>query len=306
MKRLAQWAGYIGLGVAAFIMFLYWTFPFDQLKGRVEGAIEGALGANYDVRITQISPSFITGVVMKNVVLSVHSGGQAQSILEVDKMRMRVGLFSLIFGNPEASFSLQFKKSTIDGTISKKDNNIRMTADLDPIILSNVPWFVNVLGLKLDGKMSGTISMTLSTDGKTPSEGAVALDFRGGALQAGSKIPLGQAGSMDITGPITFAQGEDSKLVMKWSKGMVDLSQWKWADGDIQLDLKGQAFTGMAAANTRLNINGTITLSPQFEKDFPIIALISKQKQADGSYTIAVTGNLSHPAVKVGEFTLPL
>lgn len=307
MKRLAQWAGYIGLGVVAYILFLYWTFPFDQLKGRVEGAIEGAMGANYDVRIQQMSPSFVTGVVLKNVALSVHRDGQAQTILEVDKMRMRVGLFSVIFGNPELSFSLQFKKSAIDGTATKKDNLVQITADLDPLLLTNVPWFANVLGLKLDGKLSGTVTMTLSTDGKTPSDGSVNLSFQGGALQAGSKIPLGPMGNLDVSNAITFAAGKDSKLIMKWSKGMIDLTQWKWAEGDIQLDLKGQAFTGMTAANTRLNINGTIALSPQFEKDFALIAaMIAKQKQTDGSYSIAVTGNLNHPAIKVGEFTLPL
>lgn len=306
MKRLAQWAGYIGVGFFAYILFVYWTFPFDNLKSRIEGAIEGALGSDYDVRITQLSPSFITGAVMKGVTLSVRSGAELQTVLDVDKARVRVGIFSLIFGNPEVSFSLQFKKSAIRGAVSKKDNTIQISADIDPVTLSNVPWFANVLGLKLDGKMSGTIMLVMPLGGKSSSEGSVNLAFQGGALQAGSKIPLGQAGSMDVTNTITFAQGKDSNLVVKWSKGMMDLSQWKWADGDIQLDLKGQVFTAQTAANSRLNINGTITLSPQFEKDFPIITMISKQKQADGSYAISVTGNLNHPAVKVGEFTLPL
>lgn len=305
MKRLAQWAGYIGLGLIAYVMFLYWTFPFDQLKGRLEGAIEKSLGADYDVRIAHISPSFITGVVMKGVSLSVRSGSATQTIMDVDKARLRVGLFSLIFGNPEASFSLQFKKSSIDGTVGKRDNAIRVSAELDPLLMGNVPWFATVLGLQLDGKISGSLSMTMFTDGNKPSEGSVELNFQGGELKAGSKIPLGQAGSMDVTNPITFAVGKDSQLVMKWSKGMLDLTQWKWLEGDIQLDLKGQAFTGASAASTRLNVNGTITLSPQFEKDFPIIAMISKQKQADGSYAIAITGNISHPAIKVGDFTLP-
>lgn len=306
MKKLAQWAGYIALGGVAYILFLYWTFPFDNLKGRLEGGIEKALGPDYDIRISHISPSFITGVVLKGVSLTVRSGGVAQPMLDVDRAKLRVGLFSLLLGNPEASFSLQFKKSTIDGSVTKRDNNLQIVADLDPVQLTTVPWFASVLGLKLAGNISGTLTMTMPLEGNKPSEGAVNLVFQGGELQAGSKIPLGQAGSMDITNAIKFAQGKDSKLVMKWSKGLVDLSSWKWADGDIQLDLKGQAFTAMNAANTRLNVNGTITLSPQFEKDFPILTMISKQKQADGSYAISVTGNLNHPAVKVGEFTLPL
>lgn len=306
MKKLAQWAGYIALGVVAYVLFLYWTFPFDQLKGRLEGAIESALGPDYDVRISSISPSFVTGAVLKGVSLSVRSNGVAQPMLDVDKARVRVGLFSVLLGSPEANFSLQFKKSTIDGSVSKRDTNLLISAELDPVQLANVPWFTNVLGLQLDGKISGTLSMTLPLEGNKPTEGSVNLAFQGGALQAGSKIPLGQLGSMDITNAIKFAQGKDSKLVMKWSKGLVDLSSWKWADGDIQLDLKGQAFTSVNAANTRLNVNGTITLSPQFEKDFPITMMISKQKQADGSYAISVTGNLNHPGIKVGEFNLPL
>lgn len=306
MKRLAKWAGYIALGITAYGMFVYWTFPFDQVKGRLEGAIEKGLGADYDVRITQISPSFITGAVLKGVTVSVRDKGVTQTVLDVDKARLRVGLLSLIFGNPQASFSLQFKKSTIDGTVSRRDNAIQIHADLDPVLMPSVPWFVNVLGLKLGGAISGTLAMTMPTEGNKPSEGSVNLSFQGGELMAGSKIPLGQAGNLDVTSAITFAQGKDSKLVVKWSKGMVDLSQWKWADGDIQFDLKGQAFSGATLSSTRLNINGSMTLSPKFEKDFPIITMFSKQKQADGSYPISVTGPLSRPAVKVGDFTLPL
>ncbi len=305
MKRFVQWAGYIGLGLVAYVMFLYWTFPFDQLKGRLEGAIEKALGTDYDVRITHIAPSFVTGVVMKGVSVSLLRSGTSQTVMDIDKARLRVGLFSLIFGNPEAGFSLQFKKSSIDGTVGRRDNSVQINADLDPLLLPNVPWFANVLGLQLDGRISGTLSLTMAVDGNKPSEGSVDLKFQGGELKAGSKIPLGQAGSMDVTNPIRFATGKDSKLAIKWSKGLVDFTQWKWSEGDIQLDLKGQAFTAVTVANTRLNINGTITLSPQFEKDFPIIAMISKQKQADGSYAVSITGNLNHPSIKVGELTLP-
>ncbi len=306
MKRLARWAGYIALGMLAYLFFVYWTFPFDQLKGRLEGAIEKAMGPDYDIHIAHIAPSFITGVVLKGVSVSVRSGGVAQPMLDVDKAKVRVGLFSFILGNPEASFSLQLKKSTIDGKVGKRDNALHIDADLDPLLLTNVPWFPNVLGLKMDGKISGTLSMVMPLEGNKPSEGSVNLVFQGGELQAGSKIPLGQAGSMDVTNGIKFAQGKDSKLVMKWSKGLVDLTAWKWVDGDLQLDLKGQAFTGATAANTRLIVTGTISLSPQFEKDFPIITMIAKQKQADGSYPISITGNVSHPGVKVGDFTLPL
>lgn len=302
IRKIVQWAGYIVLGLIAYVMFMYWTFPFDQLKGRLEGAIEKSLGPDYDVRIASIAPNFVTGVVMKGVSLSIRSGSTTQTILDVDKAKLRVGLFSLIFGNPEASFSLQFKKSSIDGTVQKRDNVIHFKADLDPLLMANVPWFTTVLGLQLDGKVSGALSISTPVDGNKPSEGSVDLGFQGGELKAGSRVPLGQLGSMVVTNPIKFAQGKDSKLAIKWSKGMMDLTQWKWADGDIQLDLKGQLFTGASAANTRLNVNGTITLSPQFEKDFPIIAMISKQ--ADGSYSISITGNLNRPSIKIGDFTL--
>ncbi|PIR20020.1 MAG: type II secretion system protein GspN [Deltaproteobacteria bacterium CG11_big_fil_rev_8_21_14_0_20_47_16] len=306
MKRFAQWAGYIVFGVLAFLFFLYWTFPFDQVKGRLEGGLESALGSDYGVRIDSISSSFITGVALKGVTISTRTKGELIPIMVVNKARLRVGLFSVIFGNPSVSFSLDFKKSSIDGTVVKRDNKLSINASLEPMLLQSVPWFSDVLGLNLDGKITGVISMTMALDGKTPSEGAAKLAFLAGELKAGSKIPLGQFGSMDVATPVKFAQNKDSKLVMDWSKGMVNLKEFIWSEGDLQIDLKGQFFTGANLASTRLNINGTIKLSPEFEKEFPIVAMISKQKQADGSYPIALTGNLTHAGIKIGEFTLPL
>jgi len=306
MKRLAQWAGYIAFFFAAFLFFLYWTFPFDQIKGRIENGLESALGSNYSVRINSIASSFITGVSLKGITIVTRGNGDTTPVLNVDKAKVRVGLFSVIFGNPSISFSMDFKKSTIEGTIVKRDNQMLIDASLDPVLLQNVPWFSAVLGLQLNGKIVGTMTMKVPLDGKTPSEGAIKLAFSGGELAAGSKIPLGQFGTMDISTPLRFAQGKDSKLDIKWSKGMADLSDFTWSEGDLQIHLKGQVFTGANVAAARLNVNGTIKLSPEFEKEFPIVAMISKQKQPDGSYPITLTGNLNRPGIKIGEFTLPL
>lgn len=302
IKTIVKWAGYIVLGLIAYVMFLYWTFPFDQLKGRLEGAIEKSLGPDYDVRIANIAPSFVTGVVMKGVSLSVRSGSTTQTLLDVDKAKLRVGLFSLIFGNPEATFSLRFKKSTIEGSLAKDDNIIRISAELDPLLISNVPWFANVSGLQLDCKIAGTLTMAMPTDGNKPSEGSVNLSFQGGELKAGSKISLGEMGAKDIVVPMKFAESKDSKWTMKWSKGVVDLSQFKWSGGDFQLELGGQIFSGVALASTRLNIKGNMILSPEFEKEFgDFVSVILKLKQADGSYPMSVSGNLSAPDVSVAE-----
>lgn len=306
MKLLAKWAGYIALGAVAYIMFMYWTFPYDQLKNRLESGIEQALGADYDVTIGSMSPSFVTGAVLKDVKINLRSGAELKLVLQADKARVRVGLFSLLLGNPSVSFSLLMKKSTIDGSISKRDNGFVATVELDPLLFSSVDWFSSKLGLKLDGKMKGQIAVNLGSDASRGSDGSIDIKFQNGELAAGTKISLGAAGSMELTNPIRFAQDSDSKLDVKWGKGLVQLNEWKWSGGDLQVNLKGQIFTGNTMSNYRLNVNGSVTLSPQFEKDFPIVALIAKQKQADGSYAIAVTGNMDHPAIKIGDFPLPL
>lgn len=302
IRKIVQWAGYIALGLIAYVMFLYWTFPFDQLKGRLEGAIEKSLGPDYDVRIASIAPNFVTGVVMKGVSLSVRSGSTTQPILDVDKAKLRVGLFSIIFGNPEASFSLQFKKSTIDGTVQKRDNVIQFKADLDPLLMSNVPWLADLSGVKLDCKVTGTLTVAVPADGNKPSEGSVTFSFQGGELKTGSKIPLGDMGAKDVIVPMKFALNKDSKWTMKWSKGTVDVSQFKWSGGDFQLDLNGQIFSGASLANTRLNIKGSMMFSPEFEKEFSdFVSVIRPLKQTDGSYPMNISGNLNAPNVNIAD-----
>ena len=103
-----------------------------------------------------------------------------------------------------------------------------------------------------------------------------------------------------------ITKGRDSRLKLTIDKGAVNVDEFRLAGGDLGLDLKGKVFLSTVLSNYRLNLTGSFAISDKLGQAIPFLFMAEKQKQADGSYPLTITGRLSEPAIKVGTFTLPL
>jgi type II secretion system protein N len=285
-----------------FFLFLYWMFPYDILKDRVAAAIEEPLGRAVEVSIGEIEPYYFTGISISKLSLSSPANGGSRPIIELQKVRGRISLFSLLFGNPRITFMIRSGKGRIEGSGRQTDVGFDLELELDDFDVSTVKWLSSAAGLNLTGFLSGDIDISVDRARPTRSKGKIDLKFKNFKLNpsnlmvADTAIPIPE---------IIFSKAQGSILKLDIDKGSATVEEFKFTEGDLQLDLKGKVFLSTVVSNYRLNLSGSFAVSEKLAKEVPYLVMADSQKQQDGSYPLAVTGRISSPSVKIGTFTLP-
>jgi len=303
MPKILKYIAYAILFVFSFFLFLYWMFPYEILKDRVASAIEEPLARQVEVSIGDIEPYYFTGLEISDMKLVGRTNGEARPLAEFGKVRVRAALFSLIFGNPRISFLIKSGKGEIAGSAKQTDEGFDIDVDLDDFDVGSVKWLESQSGIKLSGKLSGNVTLKIDRARPVRTAGKVDLsldDFKLGQSQltaGGANIPIPD---------MVITKGRGSRLKFTIDKGAVNIDEFKLSDGDLGLDLKGKLFLSTVLSNYRLNLTGSFRASDKLTEAFPLLFMVEKQKQADGSYPLTVTGRLSEPSIKVGTFTLPL
>ena len=111
MPKIFKYIGYLIIFVITFVIFLYWLFPYSVLKDRVASAIEEPFKGSVQVSIGEIEPYYFTGVSISNLEISSRVGDRLDKLIELQKIRGRASLFSLLFGNPDISFLIKAGKT---------------------------------------------------------------------------------------------------------------------------------------------------------------------------------------------------
>lgn len=292
------------LWVFLFVFFVYETFPYSMLSSRVSSVIEQSLGGKYELRVGELYPSFFTAMVIKDASLASREDDARLPVVKLTKAKARVGLFSLLFGRPSVSFYLDAKKSSIDGSIMLSDTDYQLSVDLDPFDLSDWEYLRSKLGLKMASDIQGTIELSGKRDQLATTNGKVDLELNKIEILP-SSIALGAGGSFDLANAIRLAKGSKSRLVMNIEKGAARIEKLVFADGDLNVDASGQVYLATRFESFRLNIQGSFTPSKNFEEAVPILFLVQKYRKEDGSYPFSVSGRITCPQVKVGDFILP-
>ncbi len=303
MPKILKYIIYLFVFAFSFVLFLYWMFPYDILKDRVASAIEAPLGGSVEVSIGGIEPYYFTGVEISNLKLVSRVNGEARPVADFGKVRARASLFSLLFGSPNISFLVRSGKGEISGSGRQTDEGLDISLDFDDFDIQSLKALESRYGVKLSGKVQGSVELKIDKVRPVRTGGKVDLSFDDFKL-AQSQLNIGGAG---IPLPETaITKGRDSRLKLTIDKGAVSVDEFRLAGGDLGLDLKGKVFLSTVLSNYRLNLTGSFAISDKLGQAIPFLFMAEKQKQADGSYPLTITGRLSEPAIKVGTFTLPL
>lgn len=304
MSKFFKYIAYTILFVVSFVIFLYWVFPYDSLKDRLISGIERQLGGSLEVDADELDTYWFTGVEIDKLKFSSRDeAGNAREALVLDKARFRASLFSLIFGSPRVSYYIRAGGGEIEGTAHQTEEGFEFTANFDDFNVSAFKMMTTVLGLKLKGTINGSVEMNVNQQRLVRTTGKVDLKLDDFTLDQSDA----HFGPMDVPLPnLAITKGGGSQIKGEVDKGQVALDSIALKGGDLQLDISGKIFLSNTFANSRFNVRGSFKASPALEKALPFLFIVEKQKAADGSYPLSITGRLTSPVIKVGNFTLPL
>lgn len=304
MPKALKYAGYFCLFVFSFFVFLYWTFPYDVLKDRLVTAATQQLGGDYDVKVGDLSPSFFTGALLKNVKILKHEGDKVSTVWGASKVKIRASLSSILFGKTNISFDVKNQKSEVEGSFKTTDDGFSFDGEFEDFNIGDFGIFTGEDSAKLVSAINGSLRLNINKRQIIQSSGMADLKLSNISLKAG-ELKLGEGVSFNIP-ELILSKGSGSTLKFELTKGAIRIKEIKLEEGDLKLDLTGDVFMSSTFKNYRMNLRGSFSVSQKLEQAIPILFMVEKQRQPDGTYPVTITGRIGQPSIKIGDFTLPL
>lgn len=298
MNKFVLWVINITGGVFFFFFFLFLFFPFDSVLTHLISRVETETGGLYRVTVGEMKPSVIFRTVFKD--FKVHKNVDGADAVIVDLPEVKVGLryLPLLAGNLDASFVGKGRKGKMEGSLNLSKTEFSLDMDVNKMGFLDFPYLAAALHVPLEGEMEGNIGFKLFPTQITKNEGEIDLKLLNFKIPPSHLTPYS---GFDVDLPETILSGETGGVIrMKMEKGKLDITEFKFPGDDIILNISGLVQLNRRFSLSRLTINGTFQLSDKLKEAFPLIMVIDKQKNADGSYPLAISGRISKPQVKVG------
>jgi type II secretion system protein N len=311
-KRILPKVGYPILYVFCLILFCSWTFPYGKLKDRITGSFNAqqrAAGSHDELQIDDMGSSFITGATMKGVRLTgaAAESGKAPTATKIDEVTVRISLLSLLVGNRDVSFHVKAFGGAVDGSFDDHGQKEKdFAATLEAIDVGQLTPLVELIGLPLEGALSGQVKISMPEGKASQANGSVSLETEGLAVGDGKAklkgalaLPRVNVGTLSIVG-----EAKDGVLkVTKLGATGKDVE----VQGEGRVQLREQAMESTCDLNVRFKINDGYRNKSEMTKGlfgapgstapaaFELAdARIKQSKRPDGFYGWRARGMLGH------------
>lgn len=313
----SAWLPYVGYNAlfwCAFWLFCYWTFPYERVASQLVDRV-AASGKGYTLEIGDLSPYWLSGVELSDVVLRKDSAeplptpapGDKTPVpdraLRVREVRARLGLLPLIFGTKKLNFDAELESGEIAGTYVGDGPAHSIEAKLEGVDLGKLGVLESVAQVPVQGVLSGDIDLSLAEDPKL-SQGSVKLTLNKLTVGDGkAKVKVGGLGGLTLD-PI---EAGDLTLEFDIKDGVGVLSRLATDGKDLKLKGSGDVRLGTPFSSSRLSVLVSIKFtdayrnkSPRTQAMFGLLdnagsPQITAAKTADGGLQYRLTGTLSSP-----------
>ena len=307
MPKPLKYILYAALFVFSFCLFVYWMLPMNAVKSRIIGSVEGALGPGYEVKIGTLKTSWLTGVSIRDFSIAGLEDGRSLPLFKADQLKVRIGLFSLLFGGAKVSFDARTGKARIEGVLHQSDQGISFDGSFEEFDLAQIPFLRRATGLNLSSIMEGDI--LVDYDAKQPLKTTGKIDVTiGNLLLKASEISLGEMGSFPLPDLNMGKQGSVVKASIE--KGAINMESLLIHGDDLNLDLSGKIFLAPMISRYRMNLQGNFQFSPKLwgvvDPILPAKWLeeLKKQKGAKDNFPVSVSGQFASPQVYSGSVAI--
>jgi type II secretion system protein N len=285
MRTLRTSIFYIAYIVSAAIIFLYYLFPSDIVRGYIVSQL-GKKAPGLQVGIREIRPSFPPGLSMIGLDIAY----QGETLIVADRIRFSPMIGSL-FGDV---LSLHFGGSAYGGGLngkidfSRADPGERMSieATLAGLQLQNLSSFRNLPGHKLTGLLGANLK----------------FENQGGSKQRGkADITLSEL-IIQLSAPIFGIEILTFKVIegdATLSDQVLQITQCTLKGAEMDGKLSGTITLKSPIEESLLNLTGTVRPHHQFlaavKKTVPIISMLGQKRAGDAVMSFRIDGVLGKP-----------
>ena len=300
LRSLGGWALYPAFFVLCFVLFSYWTFPYDAVRDRL---IEEASKRGYELEIIELSPSRLTGATLSGVRLVLPSDGAGDAPpldFVLDEVTVRAGIIAMLQGKTALTFDAELANGEAEGDIELgKENEMTLDITLDEIDLGRIPALRQFTKVPVQGVVTGEVVLDMPTEVKE-STGNVDLTI------AGLKIGDGKT-KIDIPGwgglTIDEADAGNLELQATIEDGSMDLTRLQAHGTDLKIDATGNVRLSRSLSRSQLDLLARLKVEDAYKKKSAKIAsaleLASARPEfksaqtADGALQYRLAGSLA-------------
>ncbi|MFO0673623.1 MAG: type II secretion system protein GspN [Polyangiaceae bacterium] len=324
LKRLAPKLGYPLLYVVCLVVFATWVMPYARLRDRIVAqfnALQKPGAGAQELQIDELSSSWLTGLKAKGVHLFVASSDASKppAELKVDEAKARVSILSALVGNRSVSFDVDAFDGHVEGSYSERGKDREVEVDIKGIELGQAEILAAMLSVPLEGKLTGTVKITMPEGKAAKGSGNVALELEGAAVGKGKEFEL----AVPNMGKLALPRLTIGNLTIQAEAKEGILRINKLAAGGKDLDLNGEGRIQMRelATDSIADINLTLKIADAYktknDKTKSIFGepgksglldfdpKVKQMKRPDGSYSVRLAGPLSKMQPMPGT-TIPL
>ncbi|MEO1338695.1 MAG: type II secretion system protein GspN, partial [Myxococcota bacterium] len=231
--------GYIAFFLFAFVIGLYWSFPFESAKDRILRT--ASKQTKMTITAKSLEPNWVTGAVAKGI--KIQTAADAEPI-ELSQVYVRAHVLPMLTGGRGFTVDAPIAKGDVHADIVQSSKGADIDAQAEGLEIALLPGLAEKTGLKLAGDVDLDVDLFAGTDPKT-SEGVLKIKAAGLETLKGGKmsnfpIPELNVGSFDWTIPV--------------KNGEALLEQLTITGGDVDLRVDGKITLGSPLDRSLLNL----------------------------------------------------
>jgi len=187
LKKILLWIGYPAFYFFCFFVFAYFTFPFEHVRDRI--IVEFAkdqqkTGGAMRLEIEELTSYWVSGVDARGIRLispapppAADGTKKPASEIEIERLTARVSILPLLIGRVTFNITAKAMGGTIEASSSKKGEDRTLEADIEKLAVGRVTPLVEMVGLPMEGDLSGHIDISMPEGKLAKSNGTVKLTF---------------------------------------------------------------------------------------------------------------------------------
>jgi len=285
--------GYAAFAVAAFLVALRYTFPYDAVRERMTRL---AAASGYAVEVQELGPGGgLLGVTARGLTVDDGSGLK----FPVEEVTTSLRLWSVLTGHPSVAFDVRIWDGRVTGTVGVSGDERPLELTAAGLDLARALPLRRASGLELVGKLSAEADLVLPVTPQGKTAGAAQARVEGAGVSGGQVPVPGMEGGLpvprlslgEVTAEVKVDQGKATFQKLEAKGGDAELTT-----SDVFLVLQRRLKDSPISGRARFRIKDTFwsQSGTQGLRGIAESAMVAA-RGSDGWYTYQLAGSVARP-----------